>query len=157
VDSAYVSAIAALCGSAIGALASLATTWLTHRHQDESRRRAEENARLARIFEEFIDSSSKAFLDALVQTSMENPSKVIPLYATMGKLRLFASERTFEAAEKVMSRVVETYYAPKVDLHTRPAIDRNLDVLREFVETCRAELRRYPGSETSLMDKGRQY
>ena len=140
-DPVYISAISALFGSAIGALASLATTWLTYRHQDESRRRAEESARLARIFEEFIDLSSKAFLDALVQASMEDPSKFVPLYATMGKMRLFASERTFEAAEKVMSRVVETYYTPKLDLHSKPAVNR--DILREFVETCRAELRRY--------------
>ena len=140
-DPVYVSAISALFGSAIGALASLATTWLTYRHQDESRRRAEESARLARIFEEFIDLSSKAFLDALVQASMEDPSKFVPLYATMGKMRLFASERTFEAAEKVMSRVVETYYTPKLDLHSKPTVSR--DILLEFVETCRAELRRY--------------
>jgi hypothetical protein len=90
VDTVYVSAISAFCGSAIGAFASLATTWLTHRHQDERRRRAEKNARLARIFEEFIDLSSTAF-----------------------------------------------------DLHTKPAVDRGVDIVRWFVETCRAELRRY--------------
>ena len=61
----------------------------------------------------------------------------------MGKLRLFASERTFEAAEKVMSLVIETYYAPKLDLHTKPTVNRGVDILPEFVETCRAELRRY--------------
>jgi hypothetical protein len=78
-----------------------------------------ENARLERIFEEFIDSSSKAFGDALLQTSMEDPSKVVPLYATMKKLRLFASERAVEAAEKVMGRIIETYYAPKFNLKTK--------------------------------------
>jgi hypothetical protein len=56
-------------------------------------------------------------------------------------MRLFASERTFEAAKKVMNRVVETYYTPKLDLHFKPTVSR--DILREFVETCRAELRRY--------------
>ena len=44
-NSAYISAISALCGSAIGALASLATTWLTQCHQDETRQRAQETAR----------------------------------------------------------------------------------------------------------------
>jgi hypothetical protein len=88
---------------------------------------------------EFIDLSSKAFIDALLQTSIEDPSKLIPLYATMGKLRLFASERTVEAAEKVMSRVVETYYTPKFDLRTIPSVDHNLDILRQFAERCRAE------------------
>ena len=90
---------------------------------------------------EFIDLASKAFADALLQTSIQDPSKVILLYATMGKLRLFASERTVEAAEKAMNMIVQTYYAPKFDLKTRPAIDQNLDILRNFTERCRAELR----------------
>lgn len=138
---ANVLALSALCGSAIGALASLTTTWLTHRHREESRRRAQENARRERIFVEFIDLASKAFLEALVQSGIEDPATLIPLYATMGKLRLFASGRTVEAAEEVMNRVVETYYAPKFDLQTRPTVDEKFDILREFAEYCRAELR----------------
>lgn len=138
---AYISAIAALCGSAIGALASLGTTWLTQRHQDEVRQRAQENARRERIFVEFIDLASKAFIDALLQTSIKDASKLIQLYATMGKLRLFAAHQTVEAAEKAMSRVIETYYAPKFDLQTKPSIDHDFDILREFAERCRAELR----------------
>jgi len=141
VDAAYLSAISALCGSAIGASASLATTWLTQHHQDESRRRAQEHARRERIFAEFIDLSSKVFIDALLQTSIDDPSKIIPLYATMGKMRLIATERTVEAAEKLMSQILKTYYTPKFDLQTRPTIDRSTDILREFAETCRAELR----------------
>jgi hypothetical protein len=141
VNPAYISAISALCGSAIGALASLATSWLTQRHQDETRREAQEHTRRERIFVEFIDLASKAFADALLQTSIQDPSKVILLYATIGKLRLFASERTVEAAEKAMNMIVQTYYAPKFDLKTRPAIDQNLDILRDFTERCRAELR----------------
>lgn len=140
---AYISALSALFGSAIGALAALATTWLNQRYQDKSRRRAQEIARLERIFVEFIDLASNAFVDALLQTSMKDPSKIIPLYATMGKLRLFASQRTVEAAEKVMSRIVETYYAPKFDLETRPAVGPNSDILRGFSEACRADLRGY--------------
>jgi hypothetical protein len=60
-----------------------------------------------------------------------------------GKLRLFASTRTVEAAEQVMQRIVETYYAPEFDLKMRPNVDQKSDILREFTETCRAELRGY--------------
>ena len=90
---------------------------------------------------EFIDLSSKAFVEALMHTSIEDPAKLVPLYATMGKIRLFASQRTIEAAERVMDRLVETYYGPRVDFHTRPAVNRDLDIVREFAERCRAELR----------------
>ena len=141
--SAYISAIAALCGSVIGALVSIVTTWLTQHHQDESRRRAQEYTRRERIFVEFIDLSSKAYVDALLETSIKDPAKVVSLYATMGKLRLFASGRIVEAAEKVMSRILETYYGPKFDLENRPAVDHTSDILREFSERCRAELRAY--------------
>ena len=138
---AYISAISALSGSAIGALASLATSWLTQRHQDEARREAQVSTRRERIFVEFIDLASKAFMDSLLESSIKDPAKVIQLYATMGKLRLFASERTVEAAEKAMNKIVETYYGPKFDLQTKPDIDQNFDILRDFASRCRAELR----------------
>jgi hypothetical protein len=40
-----------------------------------------------------------------------------------------------------MQRIVETYYAPQFDLKKRPTVDAKSDILREFTETCRAELR----------------
>ena len=42
---------------------------------------------------------------------------------------------------QVMDRLVETYYGPRVDFHTRPAVNRDLDIVREFAERCRVELR----------------
>jgi hypothetical protein len=141
-NAASISAIAALCGSMIGALASFATTWLTQHHQDERRRRSQEIARRERMFVEFIDLSSKAFVDALLQTSIEDPAKLVPLYAAAGKLRLFASKRTIEAADKVVSRIIETHYQPKIDLHAKLEVDPSFDILREFTERCREDLRR---------------
>jgi hypothetical protein len=59
----------------------------------------------------------------------------------MGKLRLFASEDTVVAAESVMNQVIETYYGPKLELQTKPTMDSSSDILCEFSERCRAELR----------------
>ncbi len=137
---AYISAISVLCGSAIGALASLITPRLANRHEHEMRRRQQQNIRRERVFLEFIDLASHAFVDALVHTSIENPSKLVPLYAAMEKLRVFASEATVAAAEKVMDRVIETYYGPKLEFGTKPTVDSRSDILREFSEACRAEL-----------------
>ncbi len=156
---AYISAISALCGSGIGAFASLVTTRISQRHQDEVRRHTQEHARRERIFVEFIDLSSHAFIDALLHTSIENPSKLIPLYATMEKLRLFASEETIAAAETVMNRVIETYYGPKLELQTRPSVDASTGILREFSESCRAELRALsfaPPPERHWLGRSRQ-
>jgi hypothetical protein len=140
-NAAYLSALSALFGSLIGAFASLATTWLTQHYQDEAKRRAQQNLRREQIFVEFIDLASEAFVDALKQTSIGDAKHVMPLYASMGKMRLFASTRTIEAAERVMDRIIETYYSPGLDTHERPAVGPKSDVLREFAECCRAELR----------------
>ena len=42
-----------------------------------------------------------------------------------------------------MDRIIETYYSPELDTQTRPDLGRKSDVLREFAERCRAELRGY--------------
>jgi hypothetical protein len=140
---AYLSAASALLGSAAGGLTSVASTWLAQRHQERSLRTAQETTRRERVFSAFIDQASKAFADALSQTHLQDPVAIVPLYATMGKLRLFASERTVMAAEDVLARVVETYYLPSPDFKSRPSEkDRDFDLLRSFTEACRAELRR---------------
>ena len=143
-DAAYLSALSALSGSAIGALASLGTTWLNQRYQDRSQRMAQERARRERIFGEFLDQASQLYADALSHTSLEDPAQLVPLYATLGKLRLFASARTVAAADAVMERIVETYSLPNLDFTARPSPQvqvGDFDILRDFTEACRAELR----------------
>ena len=48
-NSAYISALAASAGSAIGALASFATTWLTQHEQERATRLAQEMSRMANL------------------------------------------------------------------------------------------------------------
>src|SRR5690242_21948413 len=110
-DTVYVSALAALGGSAIGALASIGTSWLTQRYQNQSQRAAEKSARLEQIFGEFIDQASRVFADALTH-QLEDPSTLVPLYATVGKLRLYASSKTVASADAVMSRILEHILVP---------------------------------------------
>jgi hypothetical protein len=87
-NAAYISAFAALAGSAIGALASFATTWLTQHQQERATRLAQEMNRRKRLYGDFIDEASRLIADALTH-HLEEPSKMVPLYAIMGKLRLF--------------------------------------------------------------------
>ena len=85
------SAVSALPGSAIGGLASIATTWLTHHAQDRARRQAEIIAHRRRLYEEFLEEASKTYADALTN-HLEEPTRLVRLYALVGKLRLFAPE-----------------------------------------------------------------
>jgi hypothetical protein len=136
---AYLSALAALAGSAIGALATLATTWLTQRYQDRSLRKVAENTRRERLFGEFIDISSKLLGDAITH-SLDDPGKLIPLYANLGKLRLFASKATITSARGTLDQIIAIYNAPNKAFRTPQAGDDSLDILASFTANCRNEL-----------------
>ena len=138
---AYLSAFSALAGSMIGALASFSTTWLTQHFQDRTQRRQQEMSRREQLYGDFINEAARLFADALTHT-LEEPSKLVSLYATLGRLRLFASPRTMEVAQLVMNRIIEVYYQPAEDFAGRVSIERHdLDILRSFTEACRADLR----------------
>jgi hypothetical protein len=142
-NDAYISALAALAGSGIGALASIGTTWLTQRHQARSQRLAQTSTRLEQVFGEFIDQASRLFADALTH-QLDGPSKLVPLYATMGKLRLYASDATVVCADRVMSRILDDYYSPNINFETQRIENaENYDVLRAFITACQAELKGY--------------
>ena len=140
-NDAYISALAALAGSGIGALASVGTTWVTQRHQDRSHRLAQNRVRLEQVFGEFIDQASRLFADALTH-QLDDLSKLVPLYATMGKLRLYASNETVVCADRVMSRILDAYYSPNINFETqRIRRAENYDVLRAFITACQTELK----------------
>jgi hypothetical protein len=52
------------------------------------------------------------------------------------------SSRLRELWKKVMDRYLETYYAPKFEFQVKPAVDDKFDIVREFADSCRGELRR---------------
>ena len=94
-EAAYVSAVAALAGSAIGALASLATSWLTQHAQLLAAQRLQDRTRREAIYSEFIREASRLFGDAFEHT-LEDPAKLVQLYAMVSTIRLFGHPRTLE-------------------------------------------------------------
>jgi len=139
-NSAYISAFAALAGSGIGAVASFATTWLTQDAQHRARRVAQAMTRRERLYGKFIEEASKLFTDALTH-QLDDPSKFVRLYALIGRLRLCAPTNVIARAEEVMQHIVETYYLPNRDFNDPEDRQRDdLDVLRAFSETCREDL-----------------
>ena len=56
-NSATISALSALAGSGIGALASVTTSWLSHHFQSRAQRLGQEATRHERLFSEFVDQA----------------------------------------------------------------------------------------------------
>ena len=108
-DPSSLSAISALAGSAIGALASVATTWLTQRFQGQEKRLGQQSSRRERLFSDFLDQASKTYADGMTQECLDDPAKLVPLYATMNKLRLVAKPQTVAAAQAVMEDILRAH------------------------------------------------
>src|ERR1700738_4492838 len=139
-NNAYMSAIAALAGSAIGALASFATTWLTQHSQERAQRSAQAMALRQRLYGEFIEEASKLFTDALTH-ELDDPSKFVRLYAMVGRLRLLAPANVIATPEQVLQHIVETYYLPNRDFSNPEEKPReDIDMLRAFSDACREDL-----------------
>ncbi|WP_159996866.1 hypothetical protein [Roseomonas sp. 18066] len=140
-EAGYVPALAALAGSAIGALASFATTWLNQASQARATQRAQDRARRELLYGDFIREASRLFVDAF-QHELEDPAKLVQLYAIVSMLRLFGQPRTLREAEKVMNRIGATYFEPNKELRLFADITSagELDPLYAFSQACRDEL-----------------
>lgn len=140
-DPATISAVSALAGSGIGALASVTTTWLTQHFQSRAQRLSQEGSRRERLFGDFVDQASQNYADGITHEQLDEPTKLVPLYATINKLRLFATPDTIRTAEAVLEEIVDTYHAPPSTLKEKSSSVAGHDILRAFAESCRSELR----------------
>ena len=140
-NSTVIMAIAAACGSLVGAAASIVTTWITQRTQ---RIHAEREAKLRgreALYGEFITEASRLTIDALGH-SLEKPDMFVKLYGTLGRIRLVAADPILAAAEACARQLVDLYVQPNMTLEQiRVAFERDrLDPIRDFSVACRKEL-----------------
>ncbi len=140
-DPAYISALAALAGAAIGGLTSFATSWLTQRTQLRHAHREAERAELKTLYGDFITEASRLYGDALTHQT-EEITGLVGLYAMVGRMRLVADQTVIVAATRVEDTIVETYLGPNRTLHELMdyAHQGGLSFLAEFSEACRKDL-----------------
>lgn len=137
-DTAYISALAALGGSTIGALASFMTNWITINGQERAKTLTRAMLKKETLYGEFIDEASKLYTDALSH-ELDDAAKFVQFYALTNKLRLFAPVEVLAAMDEVADRLLETYRSPNLDLRTRGGEPR-MDILRAFSRECRKDL-----------------
>jgi hypothetical protein len=146
-DATYIPAVAALAGSAIGGLTSLASAWLTQRHQDRAKRLLQEKGRRQSLYKQFIGEASKLYADALSHDKSDI-SALVNVYALIGQMRILSSLAVVERAEAVVRTIVQTFFAPnKTFIEFRELVEsQTIDLLRPFTDECRAELQGLPDS-----------
>ncbi|MGC2786867.1 MAG: hypothetical protein WA397_24175 [Roseiarcus sp.] len=143
-DTAYISAFAALAGTAIGGLVSFATSWVTQQAQTRAQRIAAEKDARAALFGRFLDEAAKLYSDAL-QNRRDDVTALMGIYGLTNRIRLISSQEVVEAADTVVRIIVDTYQAPNMTMAQMREnwIDRHIDPLRDFAEACRKELRTF--------------
>lgn len=140
-DTTIVSALTGIIGTICGGSASFATAWVTQKTRARREEvRAEVRKREA-LYGEFIDECSKHVMDSLEQ-NLDKSERLLSIYASLNRIRLCASEAVLAQAQKVVTFIVEQYFAPNVsveELHKR-VHDQDDDPLKAFSEACRCEL-----------------
>ena len=137
---ATVPTLSAIGGSIIGALSSTVSAWIAQRHRERREVVAKKIAQLEQLYSDFINESARLLVDA-VQHSLENPGRLVPLYALLSRIRLGSSTDVIESGERVIATILKTYLEPNLSPEEiQSAASRHNDHLQEFSNACRREL-----------------
>jgi hypothetical protein len=142
-DSAILSATAALAGSLVGGISTLAASWLTQREQFRAQTLVQEAVNRQGLYAEFIVEASRRLTEAWCHHA-ETPEVVAGLYSVAERMRLTSSTEVIRRAEQVIRGVIEAYAAPDRtfgEFQDSIEIQIERDPLREFSDACRADLR----------------
>ena len=134
-------ALAALAGSTIGGLTTLAVTWMTQRTLARAALTARDRTARHDLYKQFIEEASKLYGDALVNSKVEIPM-LIEAYALISRMRVLSSSGIVDRAEAALRTIVDIYCSPnKTIAELREEINGGkLDLLREFGSAAREEL-----------------
>jgi hypothetical protein len=140
-DSAYVSALAALAGSAIGGLTTLAASWLTQHAQFAAQQRAGNHNLRVELYKSFIEEASRLYADAY-EHDQASVANLVNLYALISRMRILSSPQVVESADRVVRVIVETYLSPNRSFRDVMELlnQGGAHPLRDFSDACRREL-----------------
>ena len=140
----YLSAAAALVGTFVGGITSVATSWLGQQRQTKEQRKAREKEALQELYKQFIDNASRLYLDALEHNTTEM-SKLVDIYSTLNRMRVLSSPKVVAAADSALRVIVGVYANQNATFAgIRQSIGHGfLDPLRPFSEACHEELKEH--------------
>ncbi|QLP98154.1 MAG: hypothetical protein HZY79_13350 [Rhodoblastus sp.] len=140
-DPGVLSAISALTGTAIGAMSSLGSTWMTTTSQARAAKLAAERDKREGLYGRFMDQLAKLYAAGLKQVGVDY-EHLSDAYALAGRIALYASPEVNEAAKAAMRFIVDLATGPvRSDAEMRELMDRpDADIIGAFANACRQEL-----------------
>src|SRR6266849_9883139 len=143
-SAAYISAFAALVGTFVGGITSIATSWLGQQRQTKEQRKAQQKLELQDLYRQFIQDASKLYVDALEHNTTEI-AKLVDIYATINRMRVRSSPKVIAAADNALRTIIATYAKEDATFSgIRQSISHGFpDPLRAFSEAAHEELKVY--------------
>ena len=141
-DSAIVSAMAAVLGSLVGGSATVATAWVTQKTLTRRELNVRDMRQREKLYADFIAECAKLLIDAFTHT-LDAPEKLLALYALTNRIRLTASQPVLAEAEQMLSHITDQYFSGNLTVQEMRQLARSTgaDPLKAFGEACRAELK----------------
>lgn len=135
-------AMSGVLGSLVGGSATVATAWITQKTLTRRELNVADMRKREKLYAEFIGECARLLIDAFTHT-LEDPEKVMPLYALTNRIRLTASQPVLAEAECLLKRITEQYFSRNLTVEDmrRLAGSDAADPLRPFGEACRVELK----------------
>jgi hypothetical protein len=142
-DGSFVTALAALAGTAVGEFTSVVAGWLSQRLQVRAQWFARENNRRQVLYREFIEEASKCYVDALQHDDADIPG-LVGLYAKLGRMRVLSSDPVVKSADEIAKKILDTYLEPDKSFVELRDMAKNgtIDLLYRFSLACREEFER---------------
>ena len=141
-DTNLITAMSGVLGSLVGGSATVATAWLTQKTLTRRELNVRDMRQREKLYADFIGECARLLIDAFTHT-LEDPEKLLPLYALTNRIRLTASQPVVAEAERLLARITEQYFSRNLTVEEMRQLARSQDAdpLRTFGEACRMELK----------------
>ena len=139
---AIISALAALGGSSVGALAPVLSNFILQRSVTQRDLLNRQISQRETLYSDFINEASRIYAKSVTH-DLEDMDELVSLYALVSRIRLMATEPVVRAAEAFVKRIVTHYGEPNltVDQIVSAALSAKGEPLDVFSLACRKELR----------------
>ncbi len=139
---AVLSALAALGGSAVGALAPVLSSFILQRSATQRDLLNRQISQRETLYSDFINEASRIYVKS-VSHDLEDLDELVSLYALVSRIRLMATEPVVRAAEEFVRLIVAHYGEPNLTVEQirTAALSAKADPLDVFSLACRKELR----------------
>ena len=145
-DTPWMTALFGMVGSVVGVLATVTMSWITQKSLNQHELLREEVRKRETLYGEFIAECARLLVDAF-QHTLENFETLLPAYALLNRIRLCASHEVLTAAEDILGRITDQYFAVNRSLQElrELAHSAEADPLKAFGEACRVEFKTLAG------------